>query len=117
MHSQTLTLAPSYQVIHYALLKPTKEGLYASLPAEVQFIAKPLLDTLIYRCGSLIGAGYFTWAMNAGVTPKFRQFLLLGVTFVWMGNSFWLGILAEREQKAQEEAAAKKAKSESKEML
>ena len=37
------------------------------------FVAKPLLDTLIYRTGSLIGAAYFTWAMNAGLTPKTRQ--------------------------------------------
>ena len=59
--------------MHYSLIKPTKEGLYAALPKDVVFIAKPLLDTLIYRTGSLIGAAYFTWAMNAGLTPKTRQ--------------------------------------------
>jgi len=93
------------KIFHYSLVKPTKEGLYAALPRDVVFIAKPLLDTLVYRTGSLIGAGYFTWAMNAGVTPKFRQYLLLAVTVVWMGNSYWVGILAERQQQAQEQEA------------
>ena len=37
------------KVAHYALLKPTKEGLYAALDSDAQFIAKPLLDTLVYR--------------------------------------------------------------------
>ena len=82
-------------------------------------MAKPLLDTLIYRLGSLIGAAYFTWAVNAGVSAQFRQYLLLGVTVVLMGNSYYCGILAERQQKAQEEEeyAAKKAAAVSKEML
>ena len=91
------------KVVHYSLAKPTKEGLYAALPRDVIFIAKPLLDTLIYRLGSLLGAAYFTWAMRAGVSPHFRQYLLLAVTIVWMVNSWWVGILAERQQKEQEE--------------
>ena len=90
------------KIFHYSLVKPTKEGLYAALPKDVIFIAKPLLDTLVYRTGSLIGAAYFTWAMNAGLEPKQRQFLLLGVTAVWAVNSYWVGVLAERQQRAQE---------------
>lgn len=54
--------------------------------------------------GSLIGAGYFTAAMSWGLTPKMRQYLLLGVAVVWAANSYWVGILAEREQQAQEDA-------------
>ena len=42
------------KVVHYSLLKPTKEGLYAALPTDVQYRAKPLLDTLIYRLGSVL---------------------------------------------------------------
>ena len=41
--------AVSAQVVHYSLIKPTKEGLYAAMDKEVVFVAKPLLDTLIYR--------------------------------------------------------------------
>eukprot|EP00966_Prymnesium_polylepis_P289999 6698838-Prymnesium_polylepis.1 len=48
------------KVVHYSLLKPTKESLYAALPTDVQYRAKPLLDTLIYRVGSVVGAAYFT---------------------------------------------------------
>ena len=91
------------KVFHYSLVKPTKEGLYAAFPKDVVFIAKPLLDTLVYRTGSLIGAGYFTAAIKWGMTPKMRQYLLLAVAVVWAGNSWWLGVLAERHQKEQEE--------------
>ena len=98
------------KVTHYSLIKPTKEGLFAALPRDVVFIAKPLLDTLIYRTGSLIGAAYFTAALGWGLTPKMRQYMLLCVTVVWAGNSFWLGILAERHQREMEEAESKKTK-------
>lgn len=43
------------KVVHYSLLKPTKESLYAALPLDVQYRAKPLLDTFIYRVGSVVG--------------------------------------------------------------
>ena len=71
---------------------------------DVVFIAKPLLDTLVYRAGSLVGTAYFTAAMGWGLTPKMRQYLLFAVSLVWAGNSWWLGILAERQQKEQESA-------------
>ena len=96
------------KILHYSLVKPTKEGLYAGMPKDVSFIAKPLLDTLVYRTGSLIGAAYFTFAMRSGLTPRARQYLLLSVSVVWAANSFWLGVLAERAQHAQEAEEARK---------
>jgi AAA family ATP:ADP antiporter len=93
------------KVVHYSLAKPTKEGLYASLPKDVVFIAKPLLDTLVYRTGSLVGAAYFTAAIQWGLTAKVRQYMLLAVSIGWAANCWWLGILAERHQQAQEEQA------------
>ncbi|KOO27537.1 major facilitator superfamily mfs_1 [Chrysochromulina tobinii] len=93
------------KVVHYSLAKPTKEGLYASLPKDVVFIAKPLLDTLVYRTGSLVGAAYFTAAIQWGLTAKVRQYMLLAVSIGWAANCWWLGILAERHQQAQEELA------------
>jgi AAA family ATP:ADP antiporter len=84
------------KIIHYALLKPTKEGLYAALPAEAQFIAKPLLDTFVYRLGSLIGAGYFTATLQWGMTATFRRLFLVAVSLLWAANSWRLGAIAER---------------------
>jgi len=92
------------KVVHYSLVKPTKEGLYAALPRDVVFIAKPLLDTLIYRMGSLVGAAYFTAAIGWGITPKLRQYLLFAVGIAWAANSYWLGVLAERHQREQEKS-------------
>ena len=84
------------KVVHYALLKPTKESLFAALPRDQQFRAKPLLDTLIYRSGSLIGAAYFEAALQLGLTPITRRYLLLAVTLVWAVNSYVLGRIAEQ---------------------
>ena len=84
------------KIVHYSLLKPTKESLYAALPTDVQYRAKPLLDTLVYRVGSVVGAAYFTWALKMGMTPKHRQLLLCGLTIAWVVNSYLLGKEAER---------------------
>ena len=87
------------KVVHYAFVKPTKEGLYASVSKEVTFIAKPVLDTLVYRTGSLLGAGYFTIVLAIGVTPVQRRVFLFFVTVLWAVNSYVLGKLAEQQQK------------------
>ena len=50
-HFNTAPSLPTGKIAHYALAKPTKESLYASMPTDVQYRAKPLLDTLINRCG------------------------------------------------------------------
>ena len=88
------------KVIHYALLKPTKEGLYAAMPADAVFIAKPLLDTLVYRLGSLLGAWYFTSALRWGLSAEMRRYFLLAVTLCWGINSWYVGVLAHRVQQA-----------------
>ena len=90
------------KVAHYAVGKPTKEGLYAALPADVQFVAKPLLDTLVYRVGSLGGAAYFSACVTWGVSPQQRQAMLLGLTILWAAVSWRVGVIAESEQAAHE---------------
>lgn len=87
------------KVVHYALAKPTKEGLYSAMPSDAQFVAKPLLDTLIYRGGSLIGASYFAASMGWDISARLRRYFLLAVTVVWAFNSFYVGVYAERQQR------------------
>jgi hypothetical protein len=52
-----------------------------------------------------VGAAYFTAAIQWGLTAKVRQYMLLAVSIGWAANCWWLGILAERHQQAQEELA------------
>ena len=94
------------KIVHYALMKPTKEGLYAALPTDVVFIAKPLLDTLIYRLGSLIGAAYFSATLGWGATAQWRRYLLLAVALVWAVNSWFVGALADAQQRSASDAEA-----------
>jgi AAA family ATP:ADP antiporter len=84
------------KVVHYSLLKPTKESLYAALPTEVQYKAKPLLDTFVYRSGSVVGAAYFTWALKTGMSAVERRTFLLILTLFWIVNSYFVGVEAER---------------------
>jgi len=93
------------KVVHYSLLKPTKESLYAALPVDVQYRAKPLLDTFIYRFGSVVGAAYFTWALKAGMTPIQRRLFLLAVTVVWLANSYMVGQAAEKHHREENDKA------------
>ena len=92
------------KVVHYSLLKPTKESLYAALPKDVQYRAKPLLDTLVYRTGSVVGAAYFTWALRMGMSPTQRRLFLLATTLCWVVNSYFLGIEATRKNDEQEDS-------------
>ena len=85
------------RVIHYALNKPTKEGLYAAMSPEVQFVAKPLLDTFVYRGGYLLCSGVFAVELQWQVAPGVRRALLVAVSLALCGNSYVLGQLAERE--------------------
>ena len=96
------------QVVHYSLLKPTKESLYAALPKDVQYRAKPLLDTLVYRVGSVVGAAYFTWALKMGMTRTQRRLFLLATTACWVINSYLLGVEATRTNEGVEREAEKK---------
>ncbi|KAL3926869.1 MAG: hypothetical protein SGPRY_003096, partial [Prymnesium sp.] len=68
------------------------------MASDAQFVAKPLLDTLIYRMGSLAGASYFAASMNWDLPASFRRTFLLVITFVWALNSFYVGVYAERQQ-------------------
>jgi len=86
------------KVVHYSLLKPTKEGLYAALPKDTQFVAKPLLDTLVYRSGSLIGAAYFELMIQLEISSAARRYFLMAVAVCWAINSYVLGKLAEESQ-------------------
>ena len=64
----------------------------------MQYRAKPLLDTLVFRVGSVVGAAYFTWALRVGMTPMQRRLLLCMLTAAWAVNSYLLGAAAESER-------------------
>jgi AAA family ATP:ADP antiporter len=93
----------SRKVVHYALAKPTKESIYTVLPNDLQYRIKPLLDTLVNRCGSLLGAGYFAGCLKLGVSPSVRRAVLLIITLGWVANALRVGqhsAVAVAEQEA-----------------
>ena len=96
------------KVVHYAIVKPTKESLYTGMSRDAQLLAKPLLDTFVYRLGSLLGAAYFAAALAGGMGEDTRRYILLAVSAVWGCNSWWIGSLAD---KANESSAADPTKS------
>lgn len=69
------------------------------MPEDAQFVAKPLLDTLVYRMGSLAGASYFAASLTWDFSASFRRIFLLAITCIWALNCFYVGVFAERQQR------------------
>ena len=84
----------SRKISHYALAKPTKESIYAMMPSEVQYRAKPLLDTLVNRAAALLGAGFFALCMRLSIAVAARRGVLLAVVLVWAAVARHLGRLS-----------------------
>ena len=84
----------SRKISHYALAKPTKESIYAMMPSEVQYRAKPLLDTLVNRAAALLGAGFFALCMRLSIAVAIRRGILLAVVLVWAAVARHLGRLS-----------------------
>ena len=91
-------LDASRKVAHYSLAKPTKEGLYASLSPDIQFVAKPVLDTFVNRLGYLLCSAVFAIEFACQVPPVVRQGLLMAVAFAHHGNAWLLGRVAEEQR-------------------
>jgi hypothetical protein len=80
--------------MHYALAKPTKEALYTALPDDVQYRAKPALDTIVNRLGSLVGAGYFALCLALDVPKSYRRAAVLVLSAVWSRVALHMGRLS-----------------------
>ena len=69
-----------------------QRGLVATLPPTC-------LDAgQVYRVGSLLGASYFTASLAWGISAVARRYMLLVVTIGWLLNSWYVAVLAERQQ-------------------
>ena len=86
--------------MHYALAKPTKEALYAALPDDVQYRAKPTLDTIVNRIGTLIGSAFFALCLAHGVAPLHRRIVVLTLTVAWGYVALHMGRLASEDRAA-----------------
>lgn len=80
------------------------ESAAAARVCENAFVIRSFALACVCVC-SVAGAGYFTWALNAGMTPMQRRLCLLVVTMGWVVNSYIVGKAAE----AAHEAAGDKA--------
>jgi ATP:ADP antiporter, AAA family len=80
----SLVLIAALQIIHragsFAIMRPAREMLFAG----DAYAGKSFIDTVIYRCGDVIGAWMFS--SSAAIAP-----LGAGIAFVWMIAGFVLG--------------------------
>jgi AAA family ATP:ADP antiporter len=79
------------RMLQFAIDKPAREVLYTPLDAAAKYKAKAQIDTVVLRCGDLLGA----CASHLLVLGRVRDFqwALLAAPFacVWAALGFWLG--------------------------
>ncbi len=92
----------SRRAAEFALFRPAREVLFTVVPREEKYAAKNFVDTFVYRCGDVVGAGAdrVLATLGAGAGALAAIFLPLGA--VWIGLAAWLGrrqrALAAREE-------------------
>lgn len=97
----TLALMPAistlvvFQVLRrscdYAIARPTREVLYTVVPREDRYKAKNFIDTVVYRAGDQVGAWSYALVAMLGFGPPALATIAIGIAFVWLINSRWLG--------------------------
>ena len=80
------------RVGEYAFVRPGREMLYGSLPAETKYKAKNFIDTVVYRGGDALTASVHD-ALVRAMAPGLAGIAALGIaiSLLWAALGAWLG--------------------------
>jgi ATP:ADP antiporter, AAA family len=102
----TIGAVVAFQVLrragNFAITRPTREVLFTVVSREDRFKAKSFIDTFVYRLGDQVGA--WSSALLSGLGGSVVVIVAIPISFVWLGNSLWLGRRQERVARAEAEA-------------
>jgi ATP:ADP antiporter, AAA family len=87
---------------NFAITRPTREVLFTVVSREDRFKAKSFIDTFVYRLGDQVGA--WSSALLSGLGGSVVVIVAIPISFIWLGNSLWLGRRQERVARAEAEA-------------
>src|SRR6185436_20237948 len=71
------------RVGEYSIMRPSREMLFTSVPREMKYKAKNIIDTLIYRAGDAVSASAHAGLVAAGVATSGIFWIAAGISALW----------------------------------
>ncbi len=76
------------RVGEYSIMRPCREMLFTSVPREMKYKAKNIIDTLIYRAGDAVSASAHAGLVAAGVATSGIFGIAAGISALWGWSAF-----------------------------
>lgn len=76
------------RVGEYSIMRPCREMLFTTVPREMKYKAKNVIDTLVYRAGDAVSASAHAGLVAAGATTPGVFFFAAGVSALWGWSAF-----------------------------
>lgn len=76
------------RVGEYSLMRPCREMLFTSVPREMKYKAKNIIDTLIYRAGDALSASAHAGLVAAGVATSGIFWIAAGISSLWGWSAY-----------------------------
>ena len=76
------------RVGEYSIMRPSREMLFTSVPREMKYKAKNIIDTLIYRAGDAVSASAHAGLVAAGVATSGIFWIAAGISGLWGWSAY-----------------------------
>jgi len=84
-----------FQAVHratrYAISRPARETLFAVVPPEEKYKAKPVIDVFLYRGGDVTGAGIDGLLRSLGMSLSWMALATVPFAAAWTVLSLGMG--------------------------
>jgi AAA family ATP:ADP antiporter len=90
------------RVGEYSIMRPCREMLFTSVPREMKYKAKNIIDTLVYRAGDAVSASAHAGMVALGATTSGIFVVAAGISALWG----WSAAAAARRHESERAAAA-----------
>ncbi|MFV1987092.1 MAG: NTP/NDP exchange transporter [Gemmatimonadota bacterium] len=91
----------------YAISRPARETLFAVVPADEKYKAKPIIDVFLYRGGDVAGAGIDGLLRSLGLSLSWMAMAIVPFAAAWTALSLGMGVAqAKRDPGSGGEEAA-----------
>lgn len=93
------------RVGEYSIMRPCREMLFTSIPRDMKYKAKNIIDTLVYRAGDAVSGSAHAGLVAAGMAASGIFWVAAGISALW-GWSAWSAARRHEAVKVQEGSAA-----------
>jgi len=96
-----------FQALHratrYAISRPARETLFAVVPPDEKYKAKPIIDVFLYRGGDVAGAGIDGLLRSLGLSLSWVAMATVPFAGAWTALSLGMGRAQRRRDTAPDE--------------